>query len=292
MNREPRTLYNPQGCTSPRSSRPADAASGSAPRSRSSCCRSADADPRAQRRGVSRASGRATRSSSRCRAELAGEPPAYLPALREAAAVSSPAARGGRTRWRTLPRCPGANRRDRHSRCRAAVRERRSDRADDCGRGRIGRRPGAPSPRATRSSRSDGIASSRATLDRARRSSSRRRRRRSGATCCATRWRSATATTRPTRRRSPSAPAMPVRIVEGEATNIKITTPDDLRDRRSDRAARRGGTRRPARDRRVGHRLRPASARRGPAADPRRRDDSVRARRCSATRTPTSSATR
>ena len=28
----------------------------------------------------------------------------------------------------------------------------------------------------------------------------------------------------------------PVRLVDGEATNIKITTPDDLRDRRGDRA--------------------------------------------------------
>ena len=45
-----------------------------------------------------------------------------------------------------------------------------------------------------------------------------------------TRWRLARSPrwTRPTRRRWPSAPAIAVRIVDGDASNIKITTPDDL----------------------------------------------------------------
>ena len=44
----------------------------------------------------------------------------------------------------------------------------------------------------------------------------------------ATRSRSRVGAMRPTKRRWPSAPAITVRIVEGEAANIKITTPEDL----------------------------------------------------------------
>ena len=71
----------------------------------------------------------------------------------------------------------------------------------------------------------------------------------------------------------------PVQLVEGEATNIKITTPEDLAIAE---AIARGGRDEPARTGPGGHRLRPASARRGPAADSRRRHDSVRARRARA----------
>ena len=50
----------------------------------------------------SRRTRRSTRSSSRCRDDLAGDPPAYLRSRRKPSrSGSSPAARGGRTRWRT-----------------------------------------------------------------------------------------------------------------------------------------------------------------------------------------------
>ena len=64
----------------------------------------------------------------------------------------------------------------------------------------------------------------------------------------------------------------PVRLVEGEATNIKITTPEDLTV--ADAIARRqSGAARSYRPRR--HGLRPPSSRAGPAARAGRRDDSV-----------------
>ena len=121
---------------------------------------------------------------------------------------------------------------------------------------------------------------------RASRSSWRRRRRRFGATCCATRWRCRATIVRPTKRRWPSGPGTACALVEGEATNIKITTTGDLVmaeaiatvDARSAKPARTGRAG-------IGYDL--ASACRGPAADSRRRHDSVRPRRFSATPTPT-----
>ena len=175
----------------------------------------------------------------------------------------------------------------------------RPDRAHDCRRGRIAARRSRRCRRATRSSapvrRTDGAGESRDRRPkrcRASRSISRRRRRRSAATCCATRWRSASATasTRPTRRRSPSAPGMPVRArrrrgdehqdhdAGGSDVAEAIAPPSRPADAGADRPRR--------------HRLRPAPAGRRAAADPRRRHDSVRARARSATPTPTSCATR
>ena len=184
-----------------------------------------------------------------------------------------------------------ATRRRRDSRRGAAVRERRPDRADDRRGGRVGRgarrgavaRHGEAHRSRGRSRRRPDVV--RARRCRARRSISRRRRRRSGATCCARRSRSAraTASRRPTRPRSPSAPATRCALVDGEPSNIKITTPDDMALARGDRRASIGNLA-PGADRPRRHRLRPASSGRRPAADSRRRDDSVRARRARALR--------
>ena len=80
--------------------------------------------------------------------------------------------------------------------------------------------------------------------------------------------------TRPTRPRWPKRAGHPVRIVVGEASNIKITTPEDLRIAETIARAKAAAER----PRPRGLRLRPASSGRGPAADSRRRHDSVRER--------------
>ena len=119
---------------------------------------------------------------------------------------------------------------------------------------------------------------------RATRSSSRRRRRRSAARCCAS------PRARPLRRRRDRRS-----VARRAGRAIRCTSsraiPRTSRSRRPDdleaRAAADGAVRRRVAARR--HRLRPASARRGPAADPRRRDDPVGRAARSAIPTPTSS---
>ena len=71
---------------------------------------------------------------------------------------------------------------------------------------------------------------------------------------------------RPTRRCSPSSAGQPVAVVHGDERNVKVTTPDDLGAARARVGV--GAARR--------HRLRPAPARRGPAARTGRRRRAVR----------------
>ena len=70
------------------------------------------------------------------------------------------------------------------------------------------------------------------------------------ARCCATRWRSAERARRDRRGVARRAGRAPVRIVDGEPTNIKITTP--RRSRRGAEAIRSAAVRRPRTDARVG----------------------------------------
>ena len=220
--------------------------------------------------------------------------------MRPSRCASSPAARGGRIRWRTrFARPMPASERDRHPRRGAAVRERGPHRADDCGGGGVGRgaggaagaRHGEARPMTVRAdsrtprTRCVDETMARETIFLAQtpqafrrdvlptRSTTRHERMRGA----------------PTRRRWPSARVTPVRLVEGEASNIKITTPEDLplAEAIAGRAPIAGERDRPRR-----HRLRSAPARRRAAARSRRRHDSVRPRARSVIPTPTSSATR
>ena len=133
---------------------------------------------------------------------------------------------------------------------------------------------------------------------RASRSSWRRRRRRSGATSCSDALASARASVDATDEAALAERAGHRRAPRRRrGANIKITTPEDLPMAEAiaaRRSSRRSGTTasRATATGRAGtgydlHRLVD-----GPAADPGRRDDPVRPRARSATRTPTSSATR
>ena len=122
---------------------------------------------------------------------------------------------------------------------------------------------------------------------RASRSSWRRRRRRFASTCWRTRSRWASpASRRPTRPALAERAGHAVHIVEATATNMKITTTDDLAEARR-RFARRADSHHGRTGR---HRLRSAPAGRGPAAAARRRRRFRRRAARSATRMPTWSA--
>ena len=102
---------------------------------------------------------------------------------------------------------------------------------------------------------------------------------------------------RATARASPSEAALVertgqwVQIVEGEASNIKITLPEDLIVADALAAAQLAWSRQAGENRARRHRLRPAPARRRTAPDSRRRDGSGKSRRARATLTPTWCAT-
>ena len=223
------------------------------------------------------------RSRRRAAGRLAADPPAYLRGTRRSRSASSPAARGGRIRWPTRSRPierarpTSSSSTMRRGRSRAPISSSRTIAAAAETGAALAALPARDTvkravrlPAAVRRSRTcrRRDAAARHDLPRADAAGvpARRAARRAGA-------RREPASRRPTRRRWPSGPGTRSRLVEGEPTNIKITTPDDLAMAEAIAGAAGGRAAGPRR-----HRLRPSSARGGPSADPRRRDDSVRAR--------------